>query len=171
MAFLFNSTPKDPTANSYISVEQADAFAFGNVNGQTWLDLTQQQKEALLVQSTYRIDLEGWSGSISDPLQSLQWPRAYIINRNGKSINRDVVPTELQQATFALAYHYLNEFLENPTVSRQDMDRLSALTIGPLSMTINQRKEDEFPDMVKRLLKAIGDNVWIGASASIKLYR
>lgn len=190
MAFVFNSTPKDPNANSYISVEDADSFAYGVINGQMWLDLTEQQKQSLLVQATSRLDIENWGGvpttttnTINTVHQALQWPRAWIVDRNyanddivlsnGGLMYRDpeVIPRELKQATFMLAMHYLNEFLDNPTVSRQDMDRLTSLNIGPMAMGIQARKEEEFPDLIKRLIRSIGKNAWLGNSTNVKLFR
>lgn len=181
MAFVFNSTPKDPNANSYISVEDADSFAYGVINGQMWLDLTLQQKQSLLVQATSRLDIENWGGvpttttnTINTVHQALQWPRAQIVDRNNGGLmyrDQEVIPRELKQATFMLAMHYLNEFLDNPTVSRQDMDRLTSLNIGPMAMGIQARKEEEFPDLIKRLIRSIGKNAWLGDSTNVKLFR
>lgn len=181
MAFVFDSTPKSPTANSYISVDDADAFAMGIIKGDAWLSLTLTQKQSLLVQATARIDIENWGGApttstntLNNPHQALQWPRNWVVDRNHASTNPignmnldpDVIPRELKQATFTLAMHYLDEYLDNPTVSRQDMDRLTSLTIGPLTMAIQTRAEEAFPDAVKRQLRAIGTNGWMGGSGT-----
>ncbi len=168
MAFVFDSTAGSPTANSYLSVEDADALAAGLINGTDWLSLTEQQKQALLVQATTRLDAEIYGGvptttvnTLGTPHQALQWPRNWII---------DKIPAALEKATFYQAMHYYNEFMDNPTVSRQDMDRLTALSIGPLTMTIQKRAEERLPDMVKRLLVSIGSNAWDGA-APLKIVR
>lgn len=178
MAFQFDSTPKSATANSYISVEAADDMAYGLINGQSWLDLASHQKQALLVQATSRLDIETWGGAPTSTEQHLQWPRNWITNRsNGTAyLDADTIPATLEKATFALAMHYLDEFLGNPTVSRQDMDRLNSMTIGPLSVTLQQRSEEKLPDLVTRMLRAIGSNAWMtgtpGANPSmIKLVR
>ncbi len=189
MAFVFDSTPQSPTANSYISVENADTFAAGMIKGNDWLSLTEQQKQALLVQATTRLDAETYGGvptttvnTMGQPFQALQWPRNWIIDKNYASgelilsngglmyLDPEVVPAKLAQATFYLAMFYLDEFLDNPTVSRQDMDRLTSLSIGPLTMAIQKRAEERLPDMVKRLLLAIGSNAWNGAGA-LKIVR
>lgn len=189
MAFVFDSTPKSPTANSYISVEDADAFAMGIIKGNEWLSLTLPQKQSLLVQSTGRLNIEDWGGSPTNstnttnvPYQALQWPRNWIIDRNygtndvnsnpigNTYLDPDVIPLELKQATFTLAMHYLDEFLENPTVSRQDMDRLTSLSIGPLTMAIQARAEEAFPDMVQRQLRAIGVNGWLGSDPGTSFF-
>lgn len=189
MAFVFDSTPKSPTANSYISVDDADSLAAGLIKGNDWLSLTEQQKQALLVQATTRLDAEIYGGipsttvnTLGNPHQALQWPRNWIIDRNYADgdlilsngglmyLDPDVIPAKLAQATFYMAMHYLDEFLDNPTVSRQDMDRLTALSIGPLTMSIQKRAEERLPDMIKRLLVAIGSNAWNGA-APLKIVR
>lgn len=189
MAFVFDSTAGSPTANSYLSVEDADALAAGLINGSDWLSLTEQQKQALLVQATTRLDAEVYGGvptttvnTSVTPHQALQWPRNWIIDKNYASgelilsngglmyLDPNKIPAALEKATFYQAMHYYNEFMDNPTVSRQDMDRLTALSIGPLTMTIQKRAEERLPDMVKRLLVSIGSNAWDGA-APIKLVR
>lgn len=180
MAFVFDSTAGSPTANSYLSVEDADALAAGLINGSDWLSLTEQQKQALLVQATTRLDAEVYGGvptttvnTSVTPHQALQWPRNWIIDNNhGGSTHLDPtkIPAALEKATFYQAMHYYNEFMDNPTVSRQDMDRLTALSIGPIVMSIQKRAEERLPDMVKRLLVSIGSNAWDGA-APIKLVR
>jgi len=179
MAFTFDSTPKSPTANSYISVERADELASGNVHGGDWLSLTDIQKQALLVQSTTRLDAESYGGdpttttnTIPVEHQALQWPRNGIIDRNYASggmmyLDKDNIPSKMEQATFYLAMFYLDEFLENPTVSRQDMDRLTSLSIGPLTMSIQQRSEEKLPDLVTRMLHAIGSNAWMSSTPGV----
>lgn len=192
MAFEFISTPKSPVANSYMSVEDADTFASGNIKGQAWLSLEESVKQALLVQATARLDLESYGGTpttttntFNTPHQALQWPRLWIIDKNfvqrentyispSGNAYRDpeVVPRELTLATFTLAMHYLSEFNDEATVSRQDMDRLTNLSIGPLTMAIQARAEDALPDLVKRQLRSIGNGAWLGDNAGIiKLVR
>lgn len=185
MAFVFDATPKSPTANSFISVEDADAYAMGTIKGSAWLDLTEVQKQSLLVQATARLNIERFGGApttstntLNTPHQALQWPRNWVVDRNYASfddntnpignmyLDPEVIPRELAQATFVLAMFYLDEFLENPTVSRQDMDRLTSLSVGPLTMSIQMRAEEVFPDMVKRLMRAIGTNGWMGDAGS-----
>lgn len=172
MAFVFDSTAGSPTANSYLSVEDADALAAGLINGSDWLSLTDQQKQALLVQATTRLDAEVYGGvptttvnTSVTPHQALQWPRSGLMY-----LDPTKIPAALERATFYQAMHYYNEFMDNPTVSRQDMDRLTALSIGPLTMQIQKRAEERLPDMVKRLLVSIGSNAWDGA-APLKIVR
>lgn len=182
MAFVFDSTAGSPTANSYLSVEDADALAAGLINGSDWLSLTDQQKQALLVQATTRLDAEIYGGvptttvnTMGNPHQALQWPRNWIVDGNCSGggfthLDPTKIPAALEKATFYQAMHYYNEFMDNPTVSRQDMDRLTALSIGPLTMAIQKRAEERLPDMVKRLLVSIGSNAWDGA-APLKIVR
>lgn len=70
-----------------------------------------------------------------------------------------------------MAMFYLDEYLDNPSVSRQDMDRLTSMTVGPLTYGIQKRLEGRLPDMVRRLLMAIGTNGWQGNNSNMKLVR
>lgn len=192
MAFVFDSTPKGESANSYISVEAADTYAGGNIRGSAWLNLEESVKQALLVQATARLDVESYGGSpttttntSAETFQALQWPRAWVTDKNfypqdsslylpsGYAyLDSNAIPAPLGLATWSLAMHYLAEFNEDATVSRQDMDRLTSLSIGPLTMAIQARKEEELPDLVKRQLRSIGQGGWLGDRTSIiKLVR
>lgn len=190
MAFVFDATPKSPTANSYLSVEDADVFASGKIQGEQWFSLSEAQKQALLVQATTRLDAETYGGlpttttnNVNSVYQALQWPRNWVVDRNYQNpdvylsqatytyINPDIVPLQLAQATFEMAMFYLDEYLDNPSVSRQDMDRLTSMTVGPLTYGIQKRLEGRLPDGVRRLLMAIGTNGWQGNNSNMKLVR
>ena len=98
------------TAESYISVVDADAYFLARGNA-AWALLTTLEKEVALrkasdfIQQTYRLK---WNGYRANDTQALDWPR-YYVNRKDSLSNRSnfllntVIPTEVKQAQCELA--------------------------------------------------------------------
>lgn len=176
MAFIFDATLKGATSNSYVTIATADDYFGGHPKNSLWSKLTTLQKQQLLVRATTRLNLETYAGRRSTSTQRLQFPRTWLVSRdfmpmddmldfvNGSYYqSADTNPMELEQATCELALFYLEEWIEeSPMFSRGDMDRMESIEIGPLKASLRKTKEDALPDIVKRLLRAIGPDVWQG---------
>jgi len=97
------------TANSYLSVAEADAIAATMLGTLKWLDpaTTTAQKENALIQATQNLDTLGWVGSRTSATQPLAWPR-----KDAKCGEKDyastVIPREVELSTFDLAEGLLN---------------------------------------------------------------
>jgi len=64
------------TAESYVSVADADTFIKSEPRGEDWLDLDTGDKEKFLRQAARILDLEcDWIGSPTSETQALAWPR------------------------------------------------------------------------------------------------
>lgn len=175
MAFTFDSTISGVSANSYITVTQADDFFTAHLDA-SWWELPSSRKQAALVQATNRIDQERFGGRRTVEAQRLQWPRTYIVDRDkdasedrvefiGGAYYRpsDEIPKELIEAACEMALFYLKENAGEFTVDSNDLETLSKYKIGPLDVSIKDNiKADRLPTKVKALLKAIGPNAWMG---------
>lgn len=164
MAFVFDSTAKSATANSYVSVSDADDYFAAHLDGSFWPS-NNKDKQAALVMATNRLDSEVYGGRSTDLSQALQWPRSWIVARN---FNRDddTIPRELMKATFEMALHYLKMKAGEFTVDENDLETLSNYKIGPIDVAIKDHiKADRIPSKVKQLLKSIGPNAWSGDGA------
>lgn len=186
MAFTFVPTLKDPDANSYvdlatitvdgINIVGAEDYFEGHPKSSKWESLTDLEKQQLLVKASSRINMETFSGQKTATTQRLEFPRAWLPDRNsiggshettdsslGSYHDSNYNPKELDQATCELALWYLEEWItEDPLVSRVDQERTSKYTIGALSVENRNVKEDALPDVVTRLLRAIGVDAWSG---------
>src|SRR5580765_5673762 len=95
-------TPGDPTANTYATVTEADAYNAGRPFGTAWAALTPEQKEGALAYAAALLDAAFvWTGSPSleaNPSQKLCWPRVGMFTRNGVPIDPMVIPKELKDA-------------------------------------------------------------------------
>ena len=141
-----------------------------------WAGLTDEEKQQFLVRSTSRLNVEEFGGRKGSDNQRLQFPRSWLVDRNyDKDIenhtytgshyfqNQYYLPMEMENATFELALYYIEEWNEeSELVSRRDQERLESFSIGPLSAKTRKWKEDKLPDLVRRLLTAIGPDGWQG---------
>lgn len=180
MAFVFNATPGSATANSYVSVAEADDYFAGTLGLSNWTVLTVQRKQAALVQATNRLDCERYGGQLTDQYtQVLQWPRSYIFSRDS-NVNpgttfdiasfyyRDsnTIPREVKQATFELAYHYVLKDTGEFTMDDNDLETLTSYKVGPLDLGVKDGvKADRIPTKVAALLRALGPNGWMSGQS------
>lgn len=177
MAFTFDSTVSGTTANSYISVTQADDFFTAHLESSVWTSLSTAKKQAVLVQATNRLDQEKYGGRCTSDFQRLQWPRTFIISRDkdpraettaefiGGAYYRpsDQIYKELIEATCEMALFLIKKSNGELSVDEQDLETLSRYKVGPLDFTIKDGYQvDQLPTKVKNLLKSIGPNGWNG---------
>lgn len=101
MAFTVEDGSGVSGANSYVSVADADAY-FADIGAPAdWSGATTTEKEQALVKGTQYLEAHyRWSsGSIGSDDQGLGWPRSGAEDRYGRSIDDDVVPEAVKQAT------------------------------------------------------------------------
>lgn len=96
--------------NSYLSVVEADAIAATMLGTLKWNDptLPQSDKEKALIQATLQLDTLTWIGSKASDTQPLDWPRKDV-KCDEKSYAENVIPREVELATFDLAEGLLND--------------------------------------------------------------
>jgi len=90
---------------AYASVTEADQYlAVDPVRGTTWAAKTTDQKGALLVAATRRLDLFSYSGDkTGGSVQANQWGRTSLTYPDGTTVPDDEVPLDIQNATILLA--------------------------------------------------------------------
>jgi hypothetical protein len=135
-----------PTATSYLSVADADAYFAASFNNAAWTALTQAEKEIALQEATRWLETLCYGGDKCDAAQPLKWPRCNI-ECCGVTADCGSIPPALVQATaeLALALH------KNPTaiigggsggvgaatgpVKRQKLDALEVEYFDPRTVT------------------------------------
>ena len=87
MLFIPYTKENFEIANSYLSVEDADALIAGQNNNSVWNTYTDEVKQTMLIQSSLAVDgALMYQGSKTSPLQVLKFPRdgSYTIPPNIK---------------------------------------------------------------------------------------
>jgi hypothetical protein len=121
-------------ANSYVSFEEADAFAVLDPHdGATWQALDEERVKQLLIMASALID-QGPDGSYmrGDPTtttQALRIPRSGLCTADGVSVATNAVPAAVKKATYELAVILNNE--DRP--ARTETAAVTSKTVGPMT--------------------------------------
>lgn len=136
MTFTVETGAGVPAANSYVSVEYADAY-FADRAVDAWGALDNDEKESALIRGTDYIEQFyglGWAGYPATGTQFLSWPRANVWRGSnypgGSYWPSDEIPVPLKRAVCELA---LKASAGQPLAP--DAGRLKKRTkVGPLEV-------------------------------------
>lgn len=108
MAITIVETAGASTANSFVSVVEADAYIEARLNSSLWTG-TEPKKQAL-VEATRELSVMNWAGNTVTTTQALAWPRQWVCNPD--SPNSDyyastVIPQRVKDACCELALQFL----------------------------------------------------------------
>jgi len=91
------------TANSYVSVQEADAYFLQRANSAKWEPV--EDKEAALITASRLLDWQlKFDGEKVSATQSMQFPRTEVWMSDGLEYPSDIIPSEIKYAVFELAY-------------------------------------------------------------------
>lgn len=120
-----------PNANSYVSLDFADAY-MRNTGRSTWFDKTDDERKSYLINATKYIDRTyskiGWKGQKKfHRRQSLCFPRVELFDKDGDEVLG--IPTELKEAVCEAGFISISSSLfdikdASGTVKRQKVDVL-----------------------------------------------
>lgn len=97
------------TANSYVTVEAADAWFADRAGFDQWnADLPDAGKEQFLITATGWLDTLTYIGNLADTTQALAWPRI-AKNRDGREATATTLPAAVAEATYRLAYTLIDK--------------------------------------------------------------
>jgi hypothetical protein len=124
-------------ANSYATVDEADAYNLSRVFATDWADLDTDVKLAALMSAARLLDdAFVWTGTAVDAVQALTWPRVGMLTRNGFAIGTTTIPTELKNAQSVLA-RQLNA-ADRLADSDAEKQGISSLRAGSVAVTFKQ---------------------------------
>jgi hypothetical protein len=117
-----NATLSSASANSYVTLAEADAYFETIPDSSTWTTKTTDQKNRALISATRWIDSLNFYGDRCDNGQALKWPRNnWLIDRVELVCN--VIPKEIKFATYELARELAND-TDAITNTQNDPDQL-----------------------------------------------
>jgi hypothetical protein len=106
---VLDATVGGPSANSYLDVAAADAFASTDLgrNAKEWLAATDEDKEAALIRASEEIDATiGRVESFFASDQALLFPRSFDLEADGTTPK---LPKTLEKATYLQAAYLLRD--------------------------------------------------------------
>lgn len=97
-------------SNSYATVQEADIYFEDRLDVAAWTEADDEQKSKALVTATSYLDTLNWLGYVDDEAQKLRFPAVgtYFDPKFNRQMPLNPVPQRIIQATFELAYHFLN---------------------------------------------------------------
>jgi hypothetical protein len=140
-AFITTFIVEDGTivadANSYATVESADAYHANRGSPAAWFDVDVDLKEDALRQATAWLDMRygtAWFGNKVRGSQSLMWPRVGIVDHDNILLPATQMPPALQKACAEAALAVLSGTVLLPTISAGSTDiKQASTTVGPIS--------------------------------------
>ena len=169
-------TPEDDntTANSFVSLEEADIYFAGRFGGSAWEELDTDAKTRLLITATNRLDAESWGGQ---KVQGgmLSWFRSGVIDSEGYAISSTTVPKNLKFATCEQAFYYIKEG-DITLVEGQSLELFENIKIGSIDLTTKDGVTNLLAQETRNQLKKLGSGVWLGeatpgAAKTYNMYR
>lgn len=122
MAAVINATLSSASANSYVTLAEADAYFETIPDSSTWTTKTTDQKNRALISATRWIDSLNFYGDRCDNGQALKWPRNnWLVDR--VELVCGVIPKEIKFATYELARELSND-TDAITNTQNDPDQL-----------------------------------------------
>lgn len=174
MAVAIDATPGGVNANSYLTLNDAQAIIDGFVEDPdvtAWASATTDQKNRALYTATQRLDRERFLGARSTDTQALQWPRTGVrkpdtyINTYAVGfpfrISTDYfddteIPDQIKKAQVVLAVYLHN----NPSgIGLSGLEDYKNVKIGSLDVTPNLGYgavgADKVPPIMERYLTGL----------------
>ena len=99
MAATINATIKSETANSYVTLTEANSYFETVPDSSTWTDKTDDQKNRSLIAATRWIDTFVFQGDRCDENQALKFPRTnYQVDR--VELSCSTIPNNIKYAQY-----------------------------------------------------------------------
>ena len=159
------------SANSYVTVAEADAYFATSFGRTAWVSALPANKEIVLIESTRLLDLlVSWKGYVKSDTQALRWPRTYVPNIDGRYngvgtiesyISDSTVPKDIKNAVFELAY----SLLSNGGFQASE-NELSKVKVGPVSIDFSDTvKSNGLPKMVRDMIARWGEYTVVSSNS------
>lgn len=162
MAITVDATPSGASANSYVTVAEADAYVDVHVLSPTsrdsWSALEVDDKARLVIQATRQLDWYfEWEGIKTIFNQPLDWPRSNVYRDYLDYVDPETIPSEIQEATIELAL-WLQVNGDNVPVA--DNNQYSKIDVGPISIDFNDNAAIPalryIPDKIVSIVQSFG---------------
>ena len=156
-----DATVGGTTANSYVTLAEADAYFATRAHAESWEDAENQ--EQLLITASSTIDwFITWKGLRATGTQSMDWPRSGVYDKVGELYPEDVIPIDVKIATFEMAL----SSMDGDRTADGDLAGLSEVRAGSLQLKADDgmynTKPDTIPDKIWKILAGLTTKSGIG---------
>ena len=148
-----DSTVGGSAANSYVSVDEADAYFTNRLYSDNWPTFI--YKENALILSTSMIDWYiNWIGVRTSSEQALDWPRTNAVIPSGETVDPTIVPNSVKVAVYELTL----AMIESDVTQDWELQGFKNVKAGPLELEIDGSSDNPTPNsMPQRIYKILSD--------------
>ncbi len=168
MAVTLDATVGGANSNSYLTVDEANAYFETRLASSAWEESDEQAKALMMATRVldmmaqpykqyiagarpYYLTRARWTGAPATTTQKLAWPRTGMFDANGNAIASTVIPQALKDATAELAMQLITA--DRTLDSEVAVQGITSLKVGSISMTFKDFVEGKvIPDAVWNLL-------------------
>ena len=135
MAATINATLKSATANSYVTLAEADSYFETTPDSTQWDNKSDDKKNRALISATRWIDSLNFYGDRCDEEQALKWPRNnYHVDR--VELTCSTIPADIKYATYELARALAND-TDAITGNTGDTGLYESVKLGEMEVKYN----------------------------------
>ena len=139
MAATINATIKSETANSYVTLAEANSYFETVPDSSTWTNKTDDQKNRALISATREIDNLVFYGDRCDEDQALKFPRTnYQVDR--VELSCSTIPNNIKYAQYELARALANDTDAITGTTGKD-GNFSEVKLGDLQVKYNTESQ------------------------------
>ena len=147
MALVLDATPSAATANTYALLVDAEAYALTLPVANDWAAATPEAKNAALAQATRMLDtIQDWQGYRKTYAQPLQWPRAWVVDRERWTVVPTTIPNKIQNACCEFAIRLITDD------RAADSGGLTPETVKIGSLDLGRLRRSPFPASVLEMV-------------------
>jgi len=127
------TTPGSASADSYVSLDEADAYFAARFGSDAWNDLSEADQEKALRQATRELDRSRFRGQKRTHAQALEFPRYY----RAQCSTAPLIPLEVQSATCEQALWVVQHSATGGRSVRQQLqsEGVTSFRVGSTSET------------------------------------
>jgi len=164
-----DATIAGASADSYISVADADTYHGTNLNVTDWTGASNDSKERSLKMATRLLDERiDWIGSKNTDAQALRWPRAAVTTPDGYAIETTEIPTAVTNATAEFAKY----LIASDRTDDAEGKGLIEASIGSIEVAFNKADtKGVLPSIVQEMLRGWGIDHERGRFGSVSTVR
>ena len=167
-----DATAGGVNSNSYSTFSEAEDYIEMRLHSDNWDDSNDDDREAGLMMATALLDrLCNWDGAKASDTQFLRWPRTFIYDPDGKTVDSATIPQFLKDATAEFALHLLGDDLTE-TISR-DLEGFKQIEVGSLNLVLDTEhgayKKAMMPDSVWIIVRSYCSRMGAGQKTLVRI--
>jgi len=110
MAVTIVATAGSASANSFVTLAEANTYMEARLNSTLWDAATDDSKNRSLIEATRELGNLSWQGYTAADTQALAWPREWVTDPDSPTLDyydSTEIPTRLKNATCELAFQFI----------------------------------------------------------------